>query len=184
MFYSGKFRKYIKIMNFQLYIISLPRNNHGCIEMGVGFYILYPNLKHVENMVFSLNNPCFWTGRPRGSGRLSWWWWGWWRGWRQGRHATIVKESKVWVIIMATAYNQYLLKKLVLLPLSPTKFTTKQWSLVNDWQISLAHLTSAHQVPIQRSRRRGYYTLGERRKPWALQLGPHIALFSGKEMET
>lgn len=72
------------------------------------------------------------------------------------------------------------------LPLPTTTSTTQQWFLVNDWHTDqLAHLTSAHQVPIQWSRRRGHYTFrGKTYAFWALQPGPHIALFSGKEMET
>lgn len=55
------------------------------------------------------------------------------------------------------------------LPLPTTTSPTKQWFLVNDWHTDqLAHLTSAHQVPIQWSRRRGYYTF--RGKTYAFEL--------------
>lgn len=70
----------------------------------------------------------------------------------------------------------------------PLPTTTLQQSSGFLWMTDtdqLAHLTSAHQVPIQWSRRRGYYTFrGKTSAFWALQLGPHVALFSGKEMET
>lgn len=96
-----------------------------------GLYCSLSKLKpYVFENLFSLNNLYFWIGRPRWSGRLSWWWWRWWWGGRQGRHATIVKESKVWVLIPATACGQYLLRELALCPsplLSPQQSSGVSW---------------------------------------------------------
>ena len=111
--YHGKLGKYV--INFSSIQSHLPEITSLYIGVG-GCPLLRLKTQVLKNVVFSWNNPYFWTGRPRGSGRLPWRWWrGRW-GWWQGRHSAVVKESKVWVIIVATACDQDLSRKLVLYP--------------------------------------------------------------------
>lgn len=135
----------------------------------------------------SLHNSYFSTGRTRGSGRLSWWWWWRWRwGWRQGRHTTSVKESKIWLLIIATACDQYLLTKLVLYP-SPALQNPHQSAVVSCAWLTLISTTldfcSSSVNSMEQEEGHAGQLRGRHISLWALQVGPHIALFSGKEME-
>lgn len=70
-------------------------------------------------------------------------------------------------------------------PPPPTKPTTQQWSLVNDWLVSASHTwLLLFKCQFNGAGGGDVLHLGEGLSLWALQFGPHVALFSGKEMET
>lgn len=69
------------------------------------------------------------------------------------------------------------------LPLPTTKSITKQWPLVNDSSARTLDFCSSSANSVEQEEGIIIH-LGGRLTPSRSKLGPHIALFSGKEMET